>query len=456
MSESGLSIVVVGGVAAGAKAAGRAKRVNRQADVLLIQDETEISYTACGQPYYLGGVIKDRQSLIIQRPDDLNAKGIVAKVSHRVESIHSEIQQVSVLDRKANQQTMVSYDRLILATGARPLVPKIPGNWLDGVVTLRSVDELDRFKSTLDAFNPKNAVILGAGYIGIELADNLSNLGISVCVVDQMDCVMSKMDSDMSQRVHQHLLKCGVEVLLNTSIVKINGSHEKVRSVQTDQGDEREADLVVIAVGVTPNVDLAKDCGLGIGVTGAISVNERMQTSDENIYAAGDCVESVHRLTKEPVWNPLGDIANLQGRIAGENAAGGSACFPGVMGTAIFKAFDLNVAMTGLTETSALAAGVRSVSATIEGRDRARYYPGAKPVVVKLLADVGTGKVLGAQAVGLGAVDKVIDIVATALIGGLYCEDLEHLDLAYAPPYSPVLSPVIVAAGVLAKQLTTV
>lgn len=448
-----IRIIVVGGVAAGAKAAGRCKRFNPEAEVILIQDEREISYTACGQPYYIGGIITERRELIIQSPEELRSKGIDVHTGCRAESIDVEARKVSVCDLQEKTLSELTFDRLILATGAKPIVPPMPGTEFYGVVTLRSIAELDLFKSVLDKLKPRHAVILGSGYIGIEVAENLAGLGISVTILEKMDRIMPRMDPEMSQQIHQHLLDHGIELITGIGATEIVGLDGCVSAVRMDNGREINAQLVVVAVGISPNISLAVAAGLMIGSSGAIAVNERMQTSVDYIYAAGDCAESIHRLTGKPVWNPLGDIANLQGRVAGENAGGGHARFPGVLGTSIFKAVNLNVAITGLTEQAASSAGMTPLAVTLDARDKARYYPGAKSVTVKLLADKVTGKLLGAQIIGVGAVDKSIDIVATGLLGGLTCRDIEYADFAYAPPYSPVLSPIIVAAGILAKRV---
>ncbi len=447
-------IVVIGGVAAGAKAAGRAKRVNRDAEITLLQDENEISYTACGLPYFLGNVIKNRDSLVIQKPASLRDKGINVLIRHRVEEIDSTNQCVTARNLENRQLEQFSFDRLIIATGAYPIVPEIPGRNLEGVVTLRSLSELDKFTGVLDKFRPRRAIIIGSGLIGIEVAENLSKLGISVSIVEMADRVMPRMDAEMSGILYEHLLKQRVKIILGESIVEIVGKG-RVSAVITETGKNLEADLVVIAIGIRPNVQLAQDAGVELGSTGAISVNSRMETRIQNIYAAGDCSETVHRITEQPVWNPLGDIANLQGRVAGENAADGNAHFPGVFGTSIFKAFALNVAMTGLTEITANQANIPIVSVTISARDRARYYPGAKPLTLKLIANSKSGRVLGAQMIGEGRVDKMVDIIATALLGKLTCQDLESADFAYAPPFSPVLSPVIVAAAAICNDMKT-
>lgn len=448
-----MHLIVVGGVAAGTKAAARARRVNKALSVTLYQDEAEISYTACGQPYYLSGVVARRESLIIRRPEDFSQEGVDVRIRHRVIELNAADRRIKVLDLDRDHIDTVSYDRLILATGARAVIPDVCGNDLDGVVSLRSMAELDRFRSALDRLKPRQAVIAGGGYIALELAESLHALGIETTLVIRGAQVFSRLDPEISQQIHDHLVAKGIRIEQEQKVDEIIGAGGRISALRTQSGEHWPAQLVVFALGAKPNVELAEQAGIALGKTGAIAVDDRMETSVKGVFAAGDCVESVHRLTRQPVWGPLGDIANLQGRVAGENAAGGNAAFPGVFGTAIFKTLDLNVGMTGLTEISARQAGFNTVSTHIKARDKARYIPGAHELTLKLVADATTGRLLGAQVLGPGSVDKITDIAATALLGNLTCHDLENADLAYAPPFSPVLSPIIVAAADLVKKL---
>lgn len=448
-----MHLVIIGGVAAGTKAAARARGVDRELKITLFQDEAEVSYTACGQPYHLSGVVPTREALIIRRAEDFQADGIDIQLRHRVTALDTANRQVTVQGLDSGQLQSVAYDRLIIATGARAVLPDIPGTDLDGVLTLRSMAELDRFRAALGRLQPKTAVIVGGGYIALEVAESLHTLGISVTLLVRKQQVFSRLDAEMASRIQDHLLAKGVQIVGGEALAAIIGKDGRVVVASTASGRELPTDLLVLALGATPNVELARQAGIKLGATGAIAVDTRMQTSAAGVFSAGDCVECLHRVSGTPVWNPLGDIANLQGRVAGENAAGGDAHFPGVFGTAIFKTFELNVGLTGLTETAARAAGFDAIATTIDARDKARYYPGAKPLALKLVAEAGSGRLLGAQAVGPGAVDKMVDIAATALLGGLGVRDLENADLAYAPPFSPVLSPMIVAASTLAKKL---
>ena len=446
-------LVIIGGVAAGAKAAAKARRMRPDLEIVVYQDEAEVSYSACGQPYVLSGVIDNRDKIIIRRPQEFAGDNIRVLTRHRVEAIGVAARQLRITDLSGSNESTTDYDRLILATGARPIIPDVDGIELEGVLTLRSISDLDRFKSTLDILKPGKAAIIGAGYIGLELAETFHELNVKTTIIEKFDRILPKFDEEMAQQVSTHLVENNVELVTGQGLAGITGKNGRVASVTTESGLERDVDLVVIAIGVRPNTDLAKGGGIAIGKTGAIAVDTKMQTRSPGIYAAGDCCETIDRVTGNTTWLPLGDIANLQGRVAGENAAGGNASFPGVLGTAIFKTFDLNVACTGLSEAAAREAGYDAVSVNVNRSDRARYYPGGGNLVIKLVADRQGGRLLGAQAIGPGKADKMIDIAATALLGRLTCEDLENADLAYAPPFSPVLSPMITAAGALNSKV---
>ncbi|NOS75111.1 MAG: FAD-dependent oxidoreductase [Methyloglobulus sp.] len=449
-----MRIIVIGGVAAGSKAAAKAHRVDPKCEIILYQDESEVSYSACGLPYVISGVITDEKKVIIRQPEDFAKEGIQVFIRHRVISIDKTKQQLTVRNLRDNTDFTVGYDRLIIATGARPIVPSVEGITLEGVLTLRNITDLARFKTLLTTLQPQKAVIIGAGYIGLELAETFHELKIRTTIIEKATRILPKFDPEMAQLVHDHLLENQVELVLGDGLAKLQGENGRVTGVETESGKMLVANLVVVAIGVRPNIELAKISGIRLGTTGAIAVDSRMETNVPGIYATGDCCETVNRITGASTWMPLGDIANLQGRVAGENVAGGDAHFPGVFGTAIFKTFKLAVAITGLSEQSALESGFDPISIVTAGSDRARYYPGKQDFSLKLIANRKDGRLLGAQAVGHGSVDKMIDITATALLGKLTCSDLENADLAYSPPFSPVLSPIIVAAGILNSKLT--
>ena len=449
-----MRIIIIGGVTAGAKAAAKAHRVDPNNEIIIYQDEAEVSYSACGLPYVISGVIQDDRKIIIRQPEDFAIDGIDVFTNHRVLSIDQSNQQLTVRNLNNNSDEVVDYDRLILATGARSIIPTLEGITLAGVLTLRNISDIGRFKKLLNTRRPKQAVIIGSGYIGVELAESFHQLGIKTTIVEKAARILPGFDPEMVQPVLDHLLENRVELILGDGLAKLHGENGHVTAVETESGKMIPAELVIIAIGAKPNVELAIAAGIELGITGAIAVDSRMETRISGIFAAGDCCETVNRVTGTPIWMPLGDIANLQGRVAGENAAGGNANFPGVFGTAIFKTFKLTVAITGLSEQAAQEAGFEPMSIVMTGTDRARYYPGRQEFSLKLIADRQDSRLLGAQVIGCGNVDKIIDIAATALLGKLTCADLENADLAYSPPFSPALSTIIVAAGILKSKLT--
>jgi NADPH-dependent 2,4-dienoyl-CoA reductase/sulfur reductase-like enzyme len=446
-----MRIVIIGGVAAGAKAAAKAQRVNPEAEILIYQDEAEVSYSACGEPYVISGVIADAEQLLIRRADEFAESGVQVYTRHRVTDINPAQQQLSICNLSAQQVFTDHYDRLIIAIGASPVIPPIDGTDREGVLCLRSWTQFQALLLALTDLKPKHAVIIGTGYISMELAEAFCQRAIHTTIIGRSTHILSQYDADMAKHVQTHLQSHGVELQLGVGVKQFIGK-QKIEAVELNDGCLIPADLVVLATGIRANSELAKQAGLELGNSGAIKVNHKMQTSNPFIYAAGDCCETFNLITQTAFWQPLGDIANLQGRVAGENAAGGNASFPGVLGTSIVKVFDFNVAITGLSETKAVKHGFKPLAVTVKAMNKARYYSNAQFSYLKLIADVESGRLLGAQAVGLGASDKLIDIVATALLGKLTCEEMENADLAYSPPFSPVLSPVILAAGVLAGR----
>lgn len=450
-----MRIIIIGGVAAGAKAAAKAHRTNPDHEIIIYQDEAEISYSACGLPYVISGVIDDERKIVIRKPEDFIKEGIRVFVRHRVICIDQSKQQLIVRNLQDKTDSIVSYDRLVIATGAFPIVPNVEGVTLEGVLTLRNLSDLAHFKTVLTKLKPLKAVIVGAGYIGLELAETFHELGIKTTILEKANRILPKFDPEMAQLVHNHLQENQVEVILGDGLAKLSGSDGRVIAIETESGRIIPTNIVVIAIGVRPNVNLVKEAGIKLGGTGAIAVDSRMETSAPGVYAAGDCCETVNRITGLPTWMPLGDIANLQGRVAGENAAGGNANFPGVFGTAIFKTFKLTVAITGLSEQSALEFGLDPIAVVITSSDKARYYPGKQNFSLKIVANRQNGRLLGGQIIGFGGVDKMADIIAAALLGKLTCADLENADFAYSPPFSPVLSPVSVASGALNNKIET-
>src|ERR687898_1537617 len=446
-----MRLVIMGGVAAGTKAASRARRLDPEMEITVYQEEPEPSISKCGLPYLLSGMVEERDQLVARTPEKFAEKGIEVLVRHRVERVDATGKKLSVLDLNTDEAFEDTYDRLIIATGARAVLPPIPGAELDGVFKLRFLTDTDEIGRYIEEQSPSKATIVGGGYIGLEVAENLCGLGMEVSLIEGEDRVALAYGPEVSENVEAELEANGVGVYTGEKVDKFTGEG-RVRDVKF--GDrELETDLVIVGVGIRPNVELAAEAGAEIGTTGAILVDRHMKTSVPDVWAAGDCVETTNLVSGRPTWVPLGDTANQMGRVAGTNAATGhdGVEFPGVLGTGIFKVFDLGVGKTGLSEREAEDTGFEVVSAEIEVYDRASYYPGAQKVFIKLISDGSTGRLIGAESAGSGA-DKLTDICATAIWGKLAYPDLVNLDLAYAPPFGPALSPVIQAATVLSGE----
>ena len=449
-----MRLVVVGGVAAGTKAASRARRLDPGLEITVYQAEPEPSISECGLPYLLSGMVESRDRLVARTPEKFAEGNIDMRVRHRVEKILPGTKKLTVLDLATGETFEDFYDRLVVATGARAVLPPIPGAGLDGIFELRFLTDADEVLRYTKAQSPGKAVVVGGGYIGLEVAENLCRMGMEVSIIEGEDRVALSYGSEVSERVEAELKRNGIRVFTGERVEEFVGDG-RVRAVRFGEG-ELEAQLVILGVGVKPSVGLAQEAGAELGPTGAIRVDKHMRTNLPDVWAAGDCVETVNLVSGTPAWVPLGDTANQMGRVVGTNVASPAGeevlTFPGVLGTGIFKVFDLGVGKTGLSEEEAADAGFETASASIEARDRAGYYPGAEKVFLKLIADAQTGRLLGAEAAGSGA-DKLTDICATALWGGLSYPDLINIDLAYSPPYGPALSPVIQAATILSGSL---
>lgn len=445
-------LIVIGGVAAGPKTAAKAKRCNPNLEVVIYQEEGEVSYSGCGLPYYIGGVIPERKKLLIRTAEQFAVDGIQVLKRHRVENIDLQKRQVSGVKLDNGQTFVDPFDRLVLATGAEVIRPKIPGMDLGNVFSLHSIFDADAILPRVQSAGVKNVVVVGGGYIGLEMAEALKQLGKKVTIVEMAPQIATLFDEEMAAVLQQYLEKKGLVIFTSEGLQALIGKNGKVTCVQT-QKQELPADMVLLSLGIRPRVELARKAGLKIGSTGAIWVNERMETSAAGVYAAGDCVETTHLVTGKKVWIPLGSTANKQGRVAGANVCGGKATFSGVLGTAIFKAFDFHAAKTGLNMREAAREGLEPVQAIVRGYGSAHIFPGGKESVLKVIASRKTGGILGAQAVGEGPSDKFIDTVAMAIQAKMTCSQLAEADLAYSPPFSPVLSPVIVAAYVLTNKI---
>ena len=450
-----MRLVIIGGVAAGTKAASRARRVDPEAEITLYQEEPEVSISECGLPYFLSGTVDDRDDLVARTPEDFAEKDVRVLTRHRVEGVDAANKKLTVRNLKTGEQFEDAYDRLIISTGAQAVVPPIPGVDLGGIFKLRFLSDADEILGYVRKHSPEKATIVGGGYIGLELAENLCASGMEVSMVEAAEQVAIAYGKEVADRVCAHLAEKGINLYAGNEVEEFTGNGD----VQTIKFGDKElaSELVILGVGIKPRVDLAEEAGVEIGPTGSVKVDENMKTNQPDVWAAGDCVETTNLASGEPTWVPLGDTANQMGRVAGTNAAlgdggEGKLQFPGVLGTGIFKVFDLGVGKTGLSEKEAEDAGFEVLSAGVEAPDRAGYYPGVDKVFLKLIVDKDSERLLGAESAGSG-VDKLVDICATAIWGRLTVRDLVNLDLAYSPPFSPTLSPVIQAATVLSGKL---
>ncbi len=448
------TIVVVGGVGGGAGAATRARRCNEHANIILFEKDGYVSFANCGLPYYLGGEISERESLLVAKPELLRQRyNLDVRTRHEVTAIDRAAKTVTVQNHETGETLTQAYDKLILAPGAAPIVPPIEGVDAKNVFTLRNIEDTDAIACSLTS-DTKHAVVVGAGYIGLEMVEQLQLHGIKVALVERMDQVLPIMDAEMTTPIRETLEQQLIDVHLSDEVTGFEVADGWVKSVTLKSGATLAADIVILGIGVRPQTQLAEAAGLSIGQTGGIAVNEYSQTEDPDIYAVGDVVEYCHGVLGEPMRIPLAGPANRAGRLAGEHAATGqSPPMQPVLGTAIVRVFDLGAATTGLTEKLAARYGVEARAAYIVANHHAGYYPGAKPLRVKLVYAPGDGKVLGAQVVGAEGADKRIDVIATAIHFGATVWDLGGLDLAYAPPYGSAKDPVHVAAFVAQNDL---
>jgi len=445
-------LVIVGGVAAGMSAAARARRLDPDLEIVAYERTGYVSYGACGLPYLIAGVVPKAADLVARTPEQFAKQGIEVRTHHEVSAIDTSNRSVQVLDLGGGREFTTSYDKLVVATGASPIRPTMPGTELEGVFVLRSVEDGLAILSFLAEQKPRRAVIIGGGYVGVEMAEALVQRGLQTTMLDMQPQVLDNFDPDVAQLMQDELERNGVVVSVDDTAQAIESDGQGRARVVVAEGGRYEADIVLIGAGVSAESLLAKEAGIALGTKGAIAVDERMRTSAPDVYAAGDCAETRHLLLEGPSYVPLGSTANKQGRVAGTNAGGGEAEFQGVVGTAITKAFELGVAVTGLTEKAARQLGLPAESVSIEHGSRAHYYPSPGRIRLKLVWAPADGKLLGAQISGPVAEAKRIDVLATALHHGLTIEDLQRLDLSYAPPFAPVWDPILVAANVAAKS----
>ena len=447
-----MNIVVIGGVAAGAKAASKIKRLLPDSKVSIYTDDTHVSYSSCGLPYYIEGNFKDYTALLVRSVEEFNKLGIDVYLKSRVDKILIEHKQILVKDE--NNAYLVSYDKLIIATGASPLVPNISGiKCKNNVFTVRKIEDGINIREKM--FNSNHVTIIGSGYIGMELLEAFVKNGLKVTVVEKNERIMSMFDDEISDLIKKRIEEenKGNFEFLTSEIVSEFIGEESVHTVKTLSGKEIQTDMVVICTGVKPNVDIARDAGLEIGVTGAIKVNKLMQTSVPDIYACGDCCEERHLVSGRSVWIPLGSTANKEGRCAAINASGGVEQFDGVLGSAVTRCLNTTMSMTGLTEREAANIGFNPVSVMLEKHDKVGYMPEVGEIVLKVVADKITGLLLGAQAIGSVGADKRINSLTSALLAHMTVEEYSKNDLTYSPPYSPTIDPLINAMLMLQSKL---
>ena len=440
-----MKVVIIGGVAGGATAAARIRRLDEQAEIFVFERSGYISYANCGLPYYIGGVIENPQQLTLQTPESFFSRFRVhMKVHHEVTAIHPERKTVSVKNLESGEVFEESYDKLLLSPGAKPTQPRLPGVGIDKLFTLRTVEDTFRIKEYINNNHPKSAVLAGGGFISLELAENLRELGMDVTIVQRPKQLMNPFDSDMASFIHSEMRRHGIQLALGHTV---EGFAEKEDGVEVLLKEEPSlcADMVVLAIGVTPDTHLAREAGLELGIKGSILVNDRMETSISDIYAVGDAVQVKHYVTGQETLISLAGPANRQGRIAADNICGGDSRYPGSQGSSVIKVFDMTAASTGLNETNAKKVGLDVDKVILSPMSHAGYYPGGRLMTMKVVFEKETYRLLGAQIVGYEGVDKRIDVLATAIHTGMKATELKDLDLAYAPPYSSAKDPVNMA-----------
>jgi NADPH-dependent 2,4-dienoyl-CoA reductase/sulfur reductase-like enzyme/rhodanese-related sulfurtransferase len=447
-------IVIIGGTACGPKAAARFRRLDATARITLIEQSDNLSTATCGLPYYISGVIQNGNLMVSRGVDHFrNVFDMEVLTRTRATVINRKSHVVTTHNLATGEKGNVAYDKLVMATGANPITPDWEGKDLNGIFTLSGIPDANAIRDFVAQLDTKDVAIVGAGLIGIEMAESLAALGLNVTIIEALGWMLPKLlDFEVAAYVQKHLEDQGVKMLFGQPVTALEGdSSGRVRKVIVENG-EVSAGLVLLSLGMKPNVDLAKAAGLTIGETGGLAVDEYLRTSDPDIYAGGDCVENTHLVTDRKVLVPMGSTANKHGRIIGTNLAGGTDTFPGILGTAVAKVFDYNVGRTGLTETESRQAGYEVITSLVPGPEYANYYPGGKQILVKLVTEKTSEKILGVQVAGPGEVAKRIDVIATLLTCGGRLEDLANLDLSYAPPYNSAMDLLHNAANVIRNK----
>ena len=438
-----MKVVIVGGVAGGATAAARIRRLDEQAEIVIFERTGFISYANCGLPYFIGDVISDPDDLTLQSPEGFFRRfRIVAKIHHEVISIDSDKKTVMVKNLETGSVFEETYDKLLLSPGAKPIMPKLDVE-MDNVFSLRTVEDTFRIKSYIKKYRPQSVILAGGGFISLELAENLCNLGIEVTIIQSGNQLMAPFDTDMSAFIHNELRRQGIKLVFGNKVEKITA--ENNATVVLDSGCTLQADMVVVAIGVVPDTSLAKGAGLELGIKDSIVVSDKMETSIQDIYAVGDAVQIKNFVTKQEDLIALAGPANKQGRIAADNICGLNSRYTGSQGSSVIKIFDLTAATTGISEKKARNIGLETDSVILSPASHAGYYPGAMVMTMKVVFEKGTYRLLGAQIIGYDGVDKRIDVLATAIRAGMKATELKELDLAYAPPYSSAKDPVNMA-----------
>lgn len=445
-------IVIVGGDAAGMSAAAQVRRMRPEVEIVAFERGHHTSYALCGLPYYVAGYVDDTAQLVARTPEAHRRNGIDVRLRTEVVALDLERREVVAYDHERHREYREPFDQLVLATGARPRRLALPGRDAAGIFTLHSLEDAEALATWLEQERPRRAVVVGGGYIGIEAAEAFRARGLETTLIEAAPHVMPLLDPDMAELVEQALRADQVTVLTGTPVEAFATRNGRVTGVLTPHG-EVPADVVVIGIGVEPNSDLARDAGIALGDRNAIHVDQHCRTSVPGVWAAGDCADVYHRLLGRSVYFPLGTTANKQGRICGLTLGGRPARFPGIVGTAITRFGETEIARTGLSEREARESGFSIVVGNARSTTRSGYFPGASWMTVKMVAEEGTGRLLGAQIVGGPGAGKRIDTVATALTAGMTLEEFIYLDLAYAPPFSPVWDPVVVAARKLAREV---
>ncbi|MGC6174004.1 FAD-dependent oxidoreductase [Lacrimispora sp. 38-1] len=439
-----MRLIIIGAVAAGTSAAAKARRNDENADIIIYDKDSFISYSGCGMPYYIGGEVENAEKLTPRDPAFFKSKyNVDIFIRHEVLSIDHKNKSLKIKNLSTGDILQDHYDKLIIATGASAVIPPVKGAEHKNVFKLRNIGDMKQIKAYINEYTPKSAVIIGTGFIGLEVCENLKELGIDVTLVERLPQVTPGLDGDIAVYLEEHLEKNGVKLFKDISVVEI-----KENKIILEDGREVDADFVLLSTGVRPNTELAVKAGIELGVTGAIKVNEKMMTNVKDIYSCGDCSEQYHVVTGKPVYRPMGSTANKTGRITGDVVTGGNLSFRGILGTGIFKVFGMTVALTGLSEREAKKEGYHVV-AYHNIKPNKPEYMGGKEMVIKGIADKDTGKLLGAQIVGFEGVDKRIDVFVTAISYKAQVEDLFHLDLAYAPPFSTTKDPVMYTGMIL-------